>query len=74
MNWGRLPITVRTLMFRRGISQIAGMSPSFPPERDLHCVPMRRIFTPAVAGIHAARHLVWYLNYQISPSRYGDAR
>jgi hypothetical protein len=34
---------------------------------------MRRLFTPASAGINAARHLVWYLGYQISGSR-PDAR
>jgi hypothetical protein len=27
---------------------------------------MRRIFSPTVRGLNAARHLVWYLNYQIS--------
>jgi hypothetical protein len=27
---------------------------------------MRKIFTPTVRGLDVARHLVWYLNYQIS--------
>jgi hypothetical protein len=30
---------------------------------------MRRILTPTAAGFNAARHLVWYLNYQISGAR-----
>jgi hypothetical protein len=34
---------------------------------------MRRILTPAHAGLSAARHLVWYLNYQISAPR-GEVR
>jgi hypothetical protein len=34
---------------------------------------MRRLFTPASAGIDAARHRVWYLGYQISGTR-PDAR
>ena len=31
---------------------------------------MMRIITPALAGISAARHLVWYFNYHLT----GDAR
>jgi len=31
---------------------------------------MRRILRPTVAGLNVARHLVWYLNHQIS----GDVR
>jgi hypothetical protein len=27
---------------------------------------MRRILRPTVTGVNVARHLVWYLNYQIS--------
>jgi hypothetical protein len=27
---------------------------------------MRRILSPTFAGVSAARHLVWYVNYQIS--------
>lgn len=27
---------------------------------------MSRILRPTVAGVNAARHLVWYLNYQIT--------
>jgi hypothetical protein len=27
---------------------------------------MKVILTPTVRGLDAARHLVWYLNYQIS--------
>jgi hypothetical protein len=30
---------------------------------------MKRILQPTVAGMNAARHLVWYLNYQISGAR-----
>jgi hypothetical protein len=30
---------------------------------------MSRILQPTVAGMNAARHLVWYLNYQISGAR-----
>jgi hypothetical protein len=30
---------------------------------------MRRILSPTVAGLNAARHIVWYLNYQISGAR-----
>jgi hypothetical protein len=30
---------------------------------------MRRILRPTVAGVHAARHLVWYLNYRIAGPR-----
>ena len=28
--------------------------------------PMSRILSPTVAGVNVARHLVWYLNYQIT--------
>jgi hypothetical protein len=27
---------------------------------------MRRLLVPGVVGVTAARHLVWYVNYQIS--------
>jgi hypothetical protein len=27
---------------------------------------MRRIIRPAEASVNAARHIVWYLNFQIS--------
>jgi hypothetical protein len=27
---------------------------------------MRRILAPAARGLDAARHLVWYLSYQVS--------
>ncbi len=30
---------------------------------------MQRIFRPTFAGVHAARHLVWYINYRISGAR-----
>ncbi len=30
---------------------------------------MRRILQPTVTSMNAARHLVWYLNYQISGGR-----
>jgi hypothetical protein len=30
---------------------------------------MRRLFSPTFAARDAARHLVWYLNYQISGAR-----
>jgi hypothetical protein len=30
---------------------------------------MRMILTPTVAARNAARHLVWYLNFQISGAR-----
>jgi hypothetical protein len=30
---------------------------------------MRTLLNPAVAGINAARHIAWYLNYQISGAR-----
>jgi hypothetical protein len=30
---------------------------------------MSRILRPTAAGMNAARHLVWYLNYQISGAR-----
>jgi hypothetical protein len=31
---------------------------------------MRRLLTPAVHGLNAAKHLLWYFNYQLS----GEAR
>jgi hypothetical protein len=31
---------------------------------------MRTILNPAVASLNAARHLAWYLNYQISGARH----
>ena len=31
---------------------------------------MRRLLAPAVHGLSAARHLLWYVSYQVS----GDAR
>jgi hypothetical protein len=30
---------------------------------------MRRILSPTARGLSVARHLVWYLNYQISGAR-----
>lgn len=30
---------------------------------------MRMIIRPTVVSVNAARHLVWYLNYQISGAR-----
>ena len=30
---------------------------------------MKRIFTPAFAGINAVRHLAWYIGYQTSGTR-----
>jgi hypothetical protein len=30
---------------------------------------MRRILAPTRRGLNVARHLVWYLNYQISGAR-----
>ena len=30
---------------------------------------MKRIFTPAYAGINAVRHLAWYIGYQTSGTR-----
>ncbi len=30
---------------------------------------MRRLLQPGLTGMSAARHLVWYLNYQISGAR-----
>jgi hypothetical protein len=30
---------------------------------------MRRLLAPTAVGMSAARHLVWYLNYQISGAR-----
>jgi hypothetical protein len=30
---------------------------------------MRRLIQPGLTGMNAARHLVWYLNYQISGAR-----
>jgi hypothetical protein len=30
---------------------------------------MRRLIQPGLTGYSAARHLVWYLNYQISGTR-----
>jgi hypothetical protein len=31
---------------------------------------MKRIFTPAFAGINAVRHLAWYIGYQTSGTRH----
>jgi hypothetical protein len=31
---------------------------------------MRRLLTPVVIGVSAARHLAWYVNYQLT----GEAR
>jgi hypothetical protein len=36
------------------------------PEGGIRFASMRRILRPTVVGVSAARHLVWYLNYQIS--------
>jgi hypothetical protein len=30
---------------------------------------MRRLLQPGVSSVNVARHLVWYLNYQISGAR-----
>jgi hypothetical protein len=35
---------------------------------------MRSLLTPAVAGINAARHLVWYFGYQMAGSRHEEIR
>jgi hypothetical protein len=35
---------------------------------------MRRIVSPALAGINAVRHLAWYLGYQTAGSRHGLTR
>jgi hypothetical protein len=39
------------------------------PEAEIRWLSMSRILRPTVAGVNAARHFVWYLNYQISGAR-----
>ena len=36
------------------------------PRPDLGFGAMRTILRPTVVGVNAARHLAWYLSYQIS--------
>jgi hypothetical protein len=36
------------------------------PRPELGFAPMRTILRPAEASVSAARHIVWYLNFQIS--------
>jgi hypothetical protein len=31
---------------------------------------MKRIFSPAVTGLNAVRHLAWYIGYQTSGTRH----
>jgi hypothetical protein len=57
-----------------GMSQIAGTTAFLAPPWEVPCAAMRRLLTPASAGLSAARHLVWYFGYQISGSRFDEAR
>jgi hypothetical protein len=47
---------------------------SLQPTKGLVFRPMRRIVSPAIAGINAVRHLAWYLGYQTAGSRHGLTR
>jgi len=57
-----------------GMSQIAETTAFLAPPCEVACAPMRKLLTPASAGLSAARHIVWYLGYQISGSRFDEAR
>jgi hypothetical protein len=39
--------------------------------RIVESPPMKRLLTPVNAGISAARHLAWYLSYQVGNNRNG---
>jgi hypothetical protein len=54
----------------RQIPAYCGFTVSLQPTEPLGFWPMRRIVSPAIAGINAVRHLAWYLGYQTAGSRH----
>ena len=42
------------------------MQHAFTPAMSLGSLEMKRLLAPLSLGVIAARHLAWYVNYQVS--------